>query len=94
MAAGFCLVTCRGTDLSDRIILGYAKTMGEIRNLRAVSGDLVCEWTPEGLQVSQSDAWLFPWEKLNPTCFARRMQAASKPTPAQASFPWPGLQDR
>lgn len=54
--------------ISDRTVLGCAKTLQEAAALRKVSGDLV---TLHGLVVD-SEEWLFPWEKKDPNCYAKQ----------------------
>ena len=39
---------------------------------RVTSGDLVVDMLTG--KVVEDDAWLFDWEKTDPTCYARRMQ--------------------
>lgn len=43
---------------------------------RQVSGDLVVD--SKTLLIDQSDAWLFEWEKADPTSYARQMQTADR----------------
>lgn len=47
-------------------------TLVECFKARVVSGDLIL--TPSG-EVLQGETWLFDWEKRDPNCYARRMQA-------------------
>jgi hypothetical protein len=54
--------------MCDRIVIGVAKTLEEAAKLRQVSGDLV---TLHGLVVD-SEEWLFPWEKTDPNCYAKK----------------------
>lgn len=42
---------------------------------RSVAGDLVGIYRNGTFYVDQSDTWLFDWEKNDPGCYARKMQA-------------------
>lgn len=56
---------------------------------RVVSGDLKGTIKGNEFHVDQSDDWLFPWEKNDPDCYARKMQKRGiipiKPNP------WPSM---
>ena len=60
--------------MCDRIVIGVAKTLEEAAKLRRVSGDLV---TLHGLAVD-SEEWLFPWEKTDPNCYAKKAIEADR----------------
>lgn len=60
--------------MCDRIVIGVAKTLEEAAKLRRVSGDLV---TLHGLAVD-SEEWLFPWEKTDSNCYAKKAIEADR----------------
>lgn len=60
--------------MCDRVVIGVAKTLEEAAKLRRVSGDLV---TLHGLVVD-SEEWLFPWEKTDPNCYAKKAIEADR----------------
>ena len=45
---------------------------------RKLSGDLVID--PVTLRVVQDPAWLFPWERTRPDCFAQQMMRSDART--------------
>lgn len=48
---------------------------GIIVSERIVSADIVGTMRDGVFHVDQSDSWLFDWEKADPKCYARKMQA-------------------
>jgi hypothetical protein len=64
-------------DLHDRdstlLVIGGLATLEEANARRTVSGDLVVD---SENRVVKDDAWLFEWEKKDPTCYARRAMLA------------------
>ena len=46
-------------------------TLMECIRARFVSGDLILDSKD---RVLQGKGWLFPWERLDPDCYAQRMQ--------------------
>lgn len=55
----------------DGALIAAYLTMEAAREARQVAGDLV--FNPDHT-ISQSDEWLWDWEKANPNCYARRAQ--------------------
>lgn len=69
----FKLVFGKGPQSRNHTVLSQG-SLEHCASARAMSGDLVLD--PDG-KVNQSDTWLWPWEKEDPNCYARKMQRGS-----------------
>lgn len=73
----YAVVATRGDNLPRihrdfQVIATGLRSLEDALKMRVVSGDLVIN--THTLEVSQSDAWLFSWEKRDKNCYAQRMQ--------------------
>lgn len=70
---GFSLIWCRGNNLKDFAVYanGFA-TAAEAGKARRMSGDLIVD---NFGNLVPGEEWLFEWEKTDPQCYVRQMQA-------------------
>lgn len=58
--------------------IGHANSLLEARKLREVSGDIVVDATTR--KIIPNKAWLWQWERDDPTTFAHRLILAATAT--------------
>jgi hypothetical protein len=54
-------------------LVHQAPTIAECGQYRMMAGDLV--FNAETKEIVQDDSWLFPWEREDANCYARRKMA-------------------